>query len=872
MKKFIFSLLLFTFLLYGNVLAGPAYRNPITVRQPDGTPLTIVIHGDEFLHWMTSRGALVAAGEDGYYYYASFDSDGNSVPSADRVGLSTSLQKAPGIVTPPQSAIDKAHAKRADVMLNRRGLGNISSSGPSSSIQKAEATSKKKYLVILVDYKDRKFTAKGGGESARQLFDDMLNKQGFSEYSSVGSVADYYKDNSCNQFQPEFDVYGPYTVNENASTFTSDDGTTQNGAPLLLAKACTLADNDIDFSQYDLDNDGYIDNVNMIFAGYSASQGANNAIWPHRWSVYSKTYTFDGKILYDYSCSSEFEGTSGTNIDGIGTFCHEFGHILGLPDFYDTDYSDNGQATDLEEFSLMAYGCYNGDGKRPPYLNAQERDMLGWMGSDELKELDLTQFQYSLAPIQTNKAYSSPTQTANEYFLYEFRNGTGWDTGLNTGLFIYHVDRSGNKVGKSTAASLWNDNEINCYSDHQCMDLIEATSSYEPFGKTIHAYTSTSSPAAKDWAGRATGYDLTNISYTSESATFTLPLPSISGVVYDTDGKPIPGVTVTVSAMEAQPASSELMQLAPQPASFYAAAVTESDGSYYISLSSFSGNELYMTVSKSGYNSVNETVPISASVTVKNFTLIREGEFPDITLMKYDASAEISRLGNTKSNTLYGGVQFSQSELVRYQGYKVKNVSVMVDKSQCDKVEVLVYINGASVLDIDVTGSVTTGSLSRIDVSDKNIIIPSSGDIMFICKVSRTKNNKTFDKKYPLYADKGATVVSGGGKSSTNGTDWSDLRSNNFIISAELSADVLSVNGVTYLGNATTTYKAGDKFELSAVKSSSNPYESVTWEVNSQKKTDGEKIDLQKGVTAIKATVTYPGGRVEIIEMNIKID
>jgi len=864
MRKILLSILCFLLFFSCNLNAGPAYPKPVSITQPDGTVITVSIHGDEFLNWITCEGVLVALGEDGFYHYASFDSDGNSVPTVSKVGSSSgTVQSSRLSAVPPQSAIDKANAKRAEVMAHTSGLSRIvrrSNSSSSSSMYRSSSIGKTKVLVILVDFKDRKFSAKGGGESARQLFDDMLNKDGFSEYNSVGSVTQYYRDNSLGVFQPEFDVYGPYTVDGNASSFTADDGTTQKGAPLLLAKGCALADNDIDFSQYDQDGDGVIDNVNMIFPGYSAAQGASNTIWPHRWSVYS-SYYFDGVRLCDYSCSSEFKGTSGTDIDGIGTFCHEFGHIIGLPDVYDTDYSENGQGTHLGKYSLMASGSYNQDGRRPPYLNAEERSIVGWISGDELRQLDLSIHSYSLTAIHTNKAYKSLTQNEGEYFLYEFRDATGWDTGLDKGLVIYHVDRSDNSVGSSTAKYLWTDNQINCYSSHQCMELERATGSYYPFGYSVHEFTSSTSPAAKDWAGRATGYDLTDIDFTEQSATFLLAASGISGTVNDNSGNPIAGASVYASS---------LIEPSGEGPRFSATAVTNKRGFYFIPLDDGDMPDyLAVTAMKNGYCSVTSSVEIASSSVKADFNLRAFDDIPDVTLQKYENNLLQSVKGGEDSKVLYAALKYSESELKPYQGYKVKSMSVKINTSVCKKVELVIYVDGKSIFTRDVTSVVKDGSLTAIDLSDADVWIPTTGSMTFAYKVS---SDKTFNwLRYPCVIDL-LKDTSKDSMYSLDGVNWTDYNYY-FIISAGIQfADELNKSGVNYIADNKSSYSEGDKLVLKLVKSEITPYKSITWEVNSQTMDDGSGIVLSKGVTLIKATVKYENGRVEVLERKIKIE
>ena len=140
---------------------------------------------------------------------------------------------------------------------------------------------------------------------------------------------------------------------------------------------------------------------------------------------------FDGLGLDAYFCTSELKGSQGTNMCGIGTTCHEFGHSLGLPDFYDTNYEENGSCSALSSFSTMCSGSYNNDGRTPPYFNAEERVYLGWMIDSDIQ--DLPAGEISFGSVKDDIAYRSYTDVEGEYFLYECRDGSGWDAPLPKG-------------------------------------------------------------------------------------------------------------------------------------------------------------------------------------------------------------------------------------------------------------------------------------------------------------------------------------------------------------------------------------------------------------------------------------------------------
>lgn len=536
MRKNIISAILIIGLLLSFSFQGKAvraYPYPIKTIQPDGSVLTIQIHGDEFLNWTTCGNSLVSKGEDGFYYLASFDHNGYIIKSGVRASAGNIVQSSVSTITPPAAAISRAIEMKSK-------MRRVSLSGAAS--QKAAdpiSIGKKPFLVILIEFSDLEFTL----DSPSQAFLNLLNQDGYSANGGTGSVKDYYMDNSLDQFEPDFEIVEPIKVSKSYSYYGANNHDERYVE--LIVEACRLIDaRGFDFSKYDNDGDGVIDNVFFYYAGHNEAEGGgDNTIWPHSWNVsyFQNTY-FDGRKLATYACSSEYNGSYGTSMCGIGTFCHEFGHVLGLPDFYDTDYETNGQASGLYNYSLMCYGSYNNNGRTPPYLNAEERKLLGWMGSpDEL----VASGSYSLEGISGNKAYYFETPTEGEYYLLETRKNIGWDKGLSGfGMIVYHVDKSGTKVHGYTAASRWSNwDGINAYSDHECFDLVPAYSpesnlpsySYIPFpgkgGKT--EFTASTSPASKSWANVKTGFNISNIAFNGETVTFSLINDNTETLFYD---------------------------------------------------------------------------------------------------------------------------------------------------------------------------------------------------------------------------------------------------------------------------------------------------------------------------------------------------
>ena len=428
--------------------AVPARPGRTVYVQPDGTKITIRQFGDEFGHWTVDAvGRLVALSPDGYYRPV----EETSVSDVRR----------------------HAAARRAVARQNRaarRAQGDPIAIG------------QKHFLVILVEFKDKQFTI----QDPQAAFTALLNEPGYSKNGATGSARDYYYDNSHGIFEPVFDVYGPVQLENGYSYYgrNNEYGEDENVEEAIIS-SCQLLDEEVDFSQYDNDGDGKMDLVFMYYAGKGENDGGTtNTIWPHQWEIGYLDVQLDGKLIDSYACASELTGSG--RMCGIGTACHEFAHAMGLPDFYDTDYTRNGQAASLFNFSPMDGGAYNNDDRTPPYFNIQERIMLGWLSEDVIQEFPESG-TYTLPSVHENVAYKTFTDQPGEYFLYECRGSNGWDAGLDAhGMLVYHVDKSERIVEikpyggtlRFPARELWEDwhtyNAINENGSHPCFYIIPA--------------------------------------------------------------------------------------------------------------------------------------------------------------------------------------------------------------------------------------------------------------------------------------------------------------------------------------------------------------------------------------------------------------
>lgn len=332
-------------------------------------------------------------------------------------------------------------------------------------------------IVILVNFADKEM------KTTQEEFNNYFNQEGYNHYGMTGSVHDYFYRASYGQFDLEFDVVGPVTVSHNLSYYGANDGTGQDKyAAAMVAEAVQLADTlGVDFSQYDWDGDGSVDQVFVVYAGNGESQGGPSyTIWPHEYvlseaAIYDDgpgALKLDGVTVDTYATSSECRGAQDTIPDGIGTACHEFSHCMAIPDFYDT----NGENYGMDCWDLMDYGCYNGvtgSGESPWEYTSYERMYCGWLTPTELNRGATID---SMQPLETHpEAYIIYNEgNRNEYYLLENRQAIDFDQyGYGHGMMVLHVDFK---------ADSWINNSPNNYATRQRMTIIPADNSYVSVG------------------------------------------------------------------------------------------------------------------------------------------------------------------------------------------------------------------------------------------------------------------------------------------------------------------------------------------------------------------------------------------------------
>ena len=528
MKKTTLLALALLWLTANTVLAVPANPKAVSLQQPDGTTVTVVLHGDEWNHFTTTAdGYTVVKNQQGYYVYAQRQ-QGQLAETAlvahdakERTAEEAAFLAKTEKYLVPLQAEQTAQKKKLVEQRQRQTL----------SARRAARYdySKFKGLIVLVEFNDKQFSR----SDYKDIITDMVNKENYTGYGNqhyTGSVRDYFSDNSMGKFQPQFDVVGPYTV-----PYSQYDPQGSENAWEITLAALDQADADVDFTQYDGDGDGMVDMVYFIVAGNGANYGGNDSRlwWPHRSAVidyanWSYVYK-DGVIVYDYASSVELTGytsyPSTVKIDGIGTICHEFSHVLGLPDLYDADYEQHGQSNDPGIWSVMAGGSYENDSRTPVGYSLFERWSAGFMDEDPVV-ID-GEGSYTLNPLyDCNTGFRINSPIDNEFFLFENRQKSAfkWDAYLpGSGMLVHRVDL--------TNESVWTQNRVNNNAERNYYEVVRAGGSKSnasaadlfPGSRNVKVLDYSTSPAnLKTWSGKSTKWGLRNIAMAGGVVTFDI--------------------------------------------------------------------------------------------------------------------------------------------------------------------------------------------------------------------------------------------------------------------------------------------------------------------------------------------------------------
>ena len=441
-KKLLFGLL-FAAMTAGAVKMKPGIN---IIKQADGTTITVRAYGDEDLSYFLASDGTLLYQEGTNFYIAGVKADG-TLYSTGVLAHEPSMRTIKEI-----SAIKAQNAKAFYNSMETQAKANKVRREPMTPDNSLlPSLGKHKIPVILVEFSDVEFSV----ENPKATFDKYLNgKELFNKETdpemgqNYASVAKYFKDMSFGKFEPEFEVYGPVNLGKPLATYGAGYSSQENMG-LLLTDACTAVDDEVDFTQYDSNDDGNIDLIYIIYAGFSQSIAGNSTDCIHPKSGYlSLAKSFDGMDVKRYGVNNELNGTpadqaNGPIINGIGLFCHEFSHCMGLPDLYPKSGSIAEACINqnMDYWSLMDAGEYTANGYRPTAYTAWERERLGWMeigtltgpSNVELKSLDEGGAAFRI--------YNDKDETGHEYYIVENVQNNGWNKNLfGNGLMVTHVD------------------------------------------------------------------------------------------------------------------------------------------------------------------------------------------------------------------------------------------------------------------------------------------------------------------------------------------------------------------------------------------------------------------------------------------------
>ncbi|MDL2241255.1 M6 family metalloprotease domain-containing protein, partial [Bacteroidales bacterium OttesenSCG-928-K22] len=523
--------------------AVTAYPDPIEYRLPDGNSITIMLKGDECVHWaMTEDGYTLMLNHEGYYEYAIIDEFGDLTCSGIRA--KNEIERTADDIAFLSNIQKNLHYSNEQIAMLLQ-ITNMKNSF-ADKLAERELRGSKDFVgevhapLILVEFPSTPFT------KTKEDFELLMNQPNYTAGGLTGSVYDFFYASSYGQLEFSVDIFGPYEMEHEVGYYDNNSG---GNSQYMAIEAATAAHNEgCNFADYDLDNDGYVDGIHIIFAGYGQEAGApaGQSIWSHAWSIWMQDLYLDGKRVYRFSCSPELRGNSGSDMTHIGVISHELSHVFGLPDLYDTDYSGTGgNSVDIGPWDIMAGGSWNDSGRTPALHSAWCKDFLGWVKATVISSEESITLPN---PADEGASYRIDTSTPNEYFLVENRQKINWDSFIpKSGMLIYHVNENN---------SGWNSNCINCNPNNRGLYVKQANGGMNS-NSTTHAnapyptetntsFTDNSIPNSKSWAGGNTNRPITNITHDTEERTISFDF--MSGVMAYTiyvNASPTSGGTAT---------------------------------------------------------------------------------------------------------------------------------------------------------------------------------------------------------------------------------------------------------------------------------------------------------------------------------------
>ena len=438
MKKLLFTLCMLA--ACTTMHAAKASSNIVKVLQPDGTYLNVRTLGDEHCHWSTTTDGILLYQQGRHYFVANVAEDG-SISNSGIIAHEAAQRQESEIAAAKAQNRETFYAEAKKSMeTGRKLLAETLADGSPAYFPR---TGTPKILVVLVNFADTTFCMPDPVASFNDYFNYMgegrLPARGNKEERNRMSVANYFKKCSNGQFVPQFIVKGPVNLSQPQAYYGADSGNnTDVNINKLFKEAIDSIAPQVDFTEYDNDNNGYVDAVMFVHAGYEQSISGNSSdcIWAKASGASLGVY--NGKTIYRYCIIGERRATPETfanQMNGIGICCHEFSHCLGLPDIYPTvtKAQINNQA--MEDWDLMDGGEYLVSGFFPTPYTPWEKELMGWKSMEEISEPQLV----TLAPDSAVKVMADDGKQYVILHNMQFEDSVAYDR-YNHGLLIHRID------------------------------------------------------------------------------------------------------------------------------------------------------------------------------------------------------------------------------------------------------------------------------------------------------------------------------------------------------------------------------------------------------------------------------------------------
>lgn len=501
MKKFIL-LFLILFLIINTSNAVPMNPSPFVYTQPNGAEIILHAIGDEYGHWIETEDKYVVVEKNGYYEYATIV---NGEMMASGIKVSNNIDKEQLSELSSRNSILNLILQKRQAAIAR--ADSLNKSDKSTRTTPLLTTGNQKVLCILMGFKNKQFIAPATN------YENMWNQTGYNYNGSCGSIKDFYYENSYGLLNVQATVVGPYKASKNADYYSDH-------IDEFMSEAITAAKNDVQFQDFDLNGDKEVDAIHIIFAGYGQEiPGSYGIFHSHQGRLPWNYVVWQG--LYrakEYFCTPEYSGSTGTSTAPIGTVCHEYGHLLGAPDYYDLVNQEEYPGTGY--WDLMGIGSWSGNGRCPAHHNPYTKAYIyNWVNPTIISSTASDQL-YTLTPSHNTACfYRINTSTTGEFFLLENKKKLGFNSqipvGNKDGLLIYHIHKDiqdaidNHSVNTSHPQKCYivnanaTSNPNNSPSSYGTIDSLWA---YPTNNKRF--FTGSSIPSAISWAGVSTGVNI----------------------------------------------------------------------------------------------------------------------------------------------------------------------------------------------------------------------------------------------------------------------------------------------------------------------------------------------------------------------------